>query len=337
MPLLNAGREEALKLASFHSAYSWGVEPLKNGFWGIRILTSQKEQAIKAIRPDDFATLTGVIYELGGFPEYMDEEGLTEFMGPVNPIVEITGSRRYGWGEFARRTFYVKTRDPIVWTLKQGDHFLVSCNVAPEKPYTPAKTCIYRFRGTGNQTTFPTLSTAATVVSATTLPSSVSTGRATGVKRALLSSSGDAMEVEDGKVASLPSAGIVPSAGAPLQKVQTPTVPLAIAVPSPGTQEMMTIFQTLMRDVLASMKLQLGNIAPMADQLDRITSKTEYLESLVLEGADDSMWVNPEERDEENSEGELEEADATGEKAGGRSGKGGRGKGNGKINAFRLF
>ena len=32
------------------------------------------------IRPDDFATITGVTYDLSGFPEWMCDEGVGEFL-----------------------------------------------------------------------------------------------------------------------------------------------------------------------------------------------------------------------------------------------------------------
>ena len=107
VPLIDATREEALKRAAYHGADTWGVVPMRNGSWAIRVRREQYESAAKQIRPEDYASITGLVYELKGFPEYMCEDGVREFLGNANPLVEVKGSTKYGWGEARRRKFLV--------------------------------------------------------------------------------------------------------------------------------------------------------------------------------------------------------------------------------------
>ena len=150
VPLVNTTREEALKRAAYHGSDTWGVVPLKNGSWGVRVLSEMYEEAVKKIRPDDHATILGPVYEIGGCPESMGDEGLVEFLGEANPVLEIKGSRRYGWGTGTRKKFFVKTTIPISWGLKQGDTFLATCNLAKEHTTKPptVRAEVYQFRPT---------------------------------------------------------------------------------------------------------------------------------------------------------------------------------------------
>ena len=96
VPLINATREQALERAKFHTAETFGVVPLRNGSWGIRVKSETYDAAAAAIRPDDFGAITGPVYELSGWPLYTTEEGVAEFLGVENPVQEVRGNRRYG-------------------------------------------------------------------------------------------------------------------------------------------------------------------------------------------------------------------------------------------------
>ena len=118
VPLPGVSREDALQRAAFHGADTFGVVPLKNGEWAIRVRSTQYESAAQKIRPDDFASIVGPIYELAGFPQYVCDEGVREFLGEANPLIQVRGSRKYGHGDGRRRKFLVKVSIPIVWSHK---------------------------------------------------------------------------------------------------------------------------------------------------------------------------------------------------------------------------
>ena len=106
---------------------------MRSGSWAIRVRSEHYEAAAAQIRPDDHGLITGPVFELKGFPEYMCEDGVGEFLGEANPLLEVRGSTKYGWGESRRRKFLVKVSIPIVWEHRQGESYLVSCKLAPPR------------------------------------------------------------------------------------------------------------------------------------------------------------------------------------------------------------
>ena len=49
VPLLNCTREEALKRAAFHGNGTWGVVPLRNGSWGVRVRATEFDVAAEML------------------------------------------------------------------------------------------------------------------------------------------------------------------------------------------------------------------------------------------------------------------------------------------------
>ena len=132
---LDETREKALERAAFHGAEVWGVVPQRNGKgWGVRVVATEYERFAKVIRPTDYQQITGEVYELSGFPTWMGEEGLAEFLAPGNTIAQFRGTTTYGWNECKRRNFFVKTTEKIAWTKKQGEDFVATCGIEVRKP-----------------------------------------------------------------------------------------------------------------------------------------------------------------------------------------------------------
>ena len=121
VPLLDTTREEALKLAAYHGSDTFGVTPLRNSGWGIRVRATQYETAAQKIRPEDFQTITGPLFEVSGFPENTSEEGVRQFLGDANPLLEVKRNEKYGWGDGKRRKFLVKVGIPILYGSTNRD------------------------------------------------------------------------------------------------------------------------------------------------------------------------------------------------------------------------
>ena len=155
IPLDNCNREKAMELAKYHGAECRGVMPVRNGNWGIRVKYEKYDAMAQKIRPDDFAKITGVVYEISALPSWMGEEALSEFLAPSNSVLEVKKVERTGFGVHERRTFYVKTCEPIAWTRKQGDTFVATCKVAEYRPKAKQQTATYR--QAASQSAFPRL------------------------------------------------------------------------------------------------------------------------------------------------------------------------------------
>jgi len=125
----------------------------------MRVKSDAYDRMAQKIRPEDFAKITGVVYEISALPAWMSEEALGEFLSPSNTLLEVKRVERTGWGEQERRSFYVKTCGPIAWTRKQGDTFVATCKVSErrQKKTTLAPT----YRPAVSQSAFPRLTTKA--------------------------------------------------------------------------------------------------------------------------------------------------------------------------------
>ena len=203
VPLLDTTREEALKLAAYHGSDTFGVTPLRNCGWGIRVRATQYETAAQKIRPEDFQTITGPLFEVSGFPENTSEEGVRQFLGDANPLLEVKRNEKYGWGDGKRRKFLVKVGIPIIWEHKQGPDFMVTSKLAPprtpKKPSTEQPT--YTFRGSTKTASFPKPQSAKTRPSeSTTSVSSTGTKRKQGIA-AVTGDDGASMELDTAEAA----------------------------------------------------------------------------------------------------------------------------------------
>ena len=82
-----------------------GCGTTENGKWGVRVVATEYERLGRIIWLTDYQAITGDVYELSGFPTWMGEEGLAEFLAPSNSIAQFRGSKKYGWGECERLSF----------------------------------------------------------------------------------------------------------------------------------------------------------------------------------------------------------------------------------------
>jgi hypothetical protein len=127
---VDENREGAIAKARQHENNTYGVVQLRNGAWGVRVLTTEYEELAKLLRPDDFSSVTGVTYEISGLPAGMCSAALEEFLAPEIIVTQFKGTQRTGWGEGARRSFLIKTDVTIMWTRKQLGPFLATCKVS---------------------------------------------------------------------------------------------------------------------------------------------------------------------------------------------------------------
>ena len=142
-------REQVIEQSKFIGADAWGVVPTRDG-WGVRVRTALFEALAKRLRPDDHQKITGKVFEISGMPMWVCEEALAEFLGPTTTLLEVRGTKKRGWGEQERRSFFVRVTPDIIWTRKQGDGFLATCTVAEKRkpPTTPSPT--YRLPSANN-------------------------------------------------------------------------------------------------------------------------------------------------------------------------------------------
>ena len=292
VPLVNVTREEALRRATFHGVDTFGVVPLRRGSWGIRVKAEHYEDAAKQIRPDDYQKIIGPVYELSGFPVYTTEEGLAEFLGEANPLLEVKGTRRYGWGRAQRRKFLVKTSVPVVWDCKQGKDFLVSCNVAPKRTSKPRQESKYTLRPSTKAVDFPSL---LRTTPTRTTPPVVSTTPARGsqenLPQALPTGKRGASAMNTTDAAAMDT-------GVQREVFFQPTPP----APTPQGQEDLA---TTLQRLLAPMQQQLAQLAPMNQRLEKLA---EGLENVTNKDREDS---NYETYDGENVELNLLQDDDT--------------------------
>ena len=274
-------------------------------------MAEQYESAAQQIRPDDYLKITGPIFELSGFPVYASEEGVAEFLGVANPLLEVRGTKKYGWGKAQRRKFFVKTTIPIVWDCKQGTDFLVSCNIAKRRVGKVQEKKTFQFKPSEKTSDFPSLAREKEKDSQVHAASSANT------KRTSASQSSDggkrktwATSLEDTAAMETDLAGVVTEQPTP----PTPAQPLVVQA------DMLTTLQKL----LAPMQQQLTQLAPMYQQLQAVSNEltTVKIKVAYFESRDDSDYDSYADDDEEQDPLEDEASNLGGETLGVAKGKG---------------
>ena len=97
LPTPIAEREHATaEQAKFLGAEAWGVVPTKKNGWGVRVRAEAYEALAKRLRPDDHQLITGKIFEISGFPTWVCEDALAQFLSPTTKVLEVVSTKKPG-------------------------------------------------------------------------------------------------------------------------------------------------------------------------------------------------------------------------------------------------
>ena len=235
----------------------------------------------KKIRPKDFSTISGIVYEISGLPLDMCIDALAEFLAP-EAILEDKGTFRRGWGENAQRTHKVKMAEPIVWKFKRGEGFLATCKVS-ERPEIRSRYSGPTFR-MGKPKESARTEPAAVPMVAKPVPERIAVTQQQKKRAAATMENGNVedMATETGDLPALPSG--VTSSG------------------SGGTDFMLMMKNLLQAELtpmhtsIATMQSQLAHLAPMNNQLQdvanglpSIQSRVDYMEN---DNDDEALFGN---------------------------------------------
>ncbi len=112
---------EESSLASARRQAEWlgersrGLVPTRRGY-AIRVDAPDYDDALRAVRPTDFAQFTGKKWEVSGLPLSMGRDSVVEFLEGW----EVTPVYTYFWR--FRRTWVVRAEDPPPYTVLQHDY-----------------------------------------------------------------------------------------------------------------------------------------------------------------------------------------------------------------------
>ena len=271
IPMPGMGREEVQKIANGHGAHAWGIVPMKRGEWGVRVLTQHTVEMAKLLRPEDHRVVTGPLYEISNLPTWMSEEGLGEFLGPSNTIIQVKARKEVGYRETARLKFLVKTSEDIVWRVKQGETFLAACKVVEKDSQKRTGKATETFKQPPKRMGAPSVHVKPVQAVASPVRQVPTLGKRSA--RDMEQDDAGSMQTDAGR-----------GSGEGRLTQQTEFVLPAPVVATQPT-DMMAILQSIQSN-MGAMQAQLGHLQPMNDQLQRVakgldtvTNKVSYMEA----------------------------------------------------------
>ena len=125
--------EEARSKAKFLGDMAAGIVSTKKGF-GIRVEAANFEKAIRAVRPDDAASLIGKMYHISGLPLACGKAALVAFLHEWKfiPVYTFVQGRTRTWAARAEAAPFTE--------MVQHDDGIVIIKEAPPRPSQPRQT-----------------------------------------------------------------------------------------------------------------------------------------------------------------------------------------------------